>query len=129
MNLTDKLKSIEGFVSYKPANGEQVSAAQRALNLSFSAEYTEYVKAYGVASMLGHELTGVCDIPRLNVVNVTLEAREYNPLVPHEWYVVEEAHIDGIMIWQSQTGEIYQSQPGMQPEKIADSLAEYLDLG
>lgn len=77
--------------------------------------------------MYGHELTGVCDIPRLNVVNVTVEAREYNPLVPLEWYVVEEAHIDGIMIWQSQTGEIYQSQPGVTPEKIADSLADYLD--
>ena len=50
-----------------------------------------------------------------------------NPFVPDDWYVVENAGIDGIIIWQDKTGRIYQSMPNGQKEYIANSLAEYLD--
>ena len=41
--------------------------------------------------------------------------------------VLENAGIDGIIIWQDKTGKIYQTMPNGQKEYIADSLAEYLD--
>ena len=37
-----------------------------------------------------------------------------------------EANIDGIVIWQSTTGEVYQTLPGHSGVKIADSLREYI---
>ena len=61
------------------------------------------------------------------MVQVTLEERANLPDVPADWYVVEQANIDGIVIWQAVSGEIYQTQPGAQPVKIADSLTEYID--
>ena len=57
---------------------------------------------------------------------MVLLARE-NPFVPDDWYVLENAGIDGIIIWQDKTGRIYQTMPNGQKEYIADSLAEYLD--
>ena len=75
----------------------------------------------------GHELTGICDKKRLDVVRNTREERELNPFVPDDWYVLENAGIDGIIIWQDKTGRIYQTMPNGQKEYIANSLAEYLD--
>ena len=60
--------------------------------------------------------------------DVTKEEREKMPDVPQSWYVIEQAHIDGIVIWQSGDGDIYQTIPGYNPQKIADSLAEYIDM-
>jgi hypothetical protein len=42
-------------------------------------------------------------------------------------YVVEQANIDGIVIWQSETGEVFQTMPNALPIKISDSLLEYLE--
>lgn len=66
-------------------------------------------------------------LKRLDVVCNTREERELNSFVPDDWYVVENAGIDGIIIWQDKTGRIYQSMPNGQKEYIANSLAEYLD--
>lgn len=74
----------------------------------------------------GHVLTGVVDSKRLNVVSMTKTEWEYNPQVPHTMYVIENAGIDGIIIWQDEAGTIYQSMPYKQPKKIAASLAEYV---
>ena len=41
-------------------------------------------------------------------------------------YVIENTCVDGIIIWQDTKGDIYQTQPNMEPKKIADSMAEYV---
>ena len=110
-------------------DNNKIFIAEKELNLKFSDEYKEYLLNYGVASYCGHELTGLCDFQRLNVVNVTLEERNYNSLIPLEWYVVERANIDGIVIWQNVSGEIYLSRPYQEAVKIAESLEEYVRGG
>ena len=126
-NPVKVMQNKPGFVSLKAAASEKISAAETVLGLKFTDEYRAYVEAFGAASFAAHELTGVCAVPRLNVVQVTLEERANLPDVPADWYVVEQANIDGIVIWQTASGEIYQTQPGAQPVKIADSLTEYID--
>jgi hypothetical protein len=42
-------------------------------------------------------------------------------------YVIEELGIDGITIWQSGTGEIYQSVSGEVPYVIYKSFLEYIE--
>ena len=109
-------------------SSEEISRAETVLNLHFAPEYREYLSACGVASADGHEFTGICASPRLNVINVTQEEKAETPDIPADWYVVEQAHIDGIVIWQSATGEIYQTRPGAKPFRLCSSLAEYINL-
>lgn len=105
-----------------------ISSAEEALKIKFSEEYHEYLSEFGTAALNGHELTGICESSRLNVINVTLSERNINPSAPSNWYVVEQANIDGIIIWQSSTGEVWQTAPNAPPIKLCESLCEYLEL-
>ena len=87
------------------------------------------MKVAGLACFAGHEFTGLTTTKRLNVVSVTKEQRSLFGEAVSAWYVIEEAHIDGIVIWQDAAGAVYQTMPNSQAEKIADSLAEYLGIG
>ena len=111
-----------------PASENNIVEAEKTLGLSFSQEYRTYLEKYGSASFFGHILTGISPFPGVNVVEVTLEQREFNPIVPHSMYVIEQLHIDGVVIWQDFSGSIYQTTPGSKPMKICDSLKEYLQI-
>lgn len=41
-------------------------------------------------------------------------------------YAIEQVHIDDIVIWQSESGEVYQTVGDSKPEKIANSIIEYI---
>lgn len=109
------------------ASSEQVKAAELELSVIFAPDYHEYVKAFGAASFAGHELTGVCTSKRLNVVTVTQEERK-STSVPLDWYVIEQANIDGIVIWQTASGVIYQTTPNGFAKELCKSLSEYVEL-
>ena len=120
--------SLPDFHALAGASEEQIAQAERALSLRFAVDYRQYVRAFGAVSAAGHELTGICASKRLNVVEVTLSARAVQPAVPQDWYVLEEANIDGIVIWQSGAGEVFQTQPDAEPVKLAASIREYLSM-
>ena len=107
------------------ASDDDIQNAERKLGLVFATDYYEYIATFGAASFASHELTGICKSHRLNVVDVTLEEREYAN-VPKSWYVVEQTNIDGIVIWQAYDGAIYLTAPDRQPSKIADGLVNYI---
>ena len=121
------MESKADFYKLLGASVEQVSQAEASLNLKFADEYKEYLMAFGMASANAHEFTGICDSSRLNVVDVTVLERQRNPSVPLEYYVVEQVNIDRIVVWQSSTGEIYETAKELSPVKICDSLCEYLN--
>ena len=127
-DLINSLSSLPDFYSLTGASGEQIAQTERALSLRFADDYRQYVRAFGAVSAAGHEPTGVCASKRLNVVEVTLSARGAQPAIPRDWYVLEEATIDGILVWQSGAGEVFQTQPGAEPVKLAASIREYLNL-
>lgn len=128
MNRIIDIHTMPGFISLKGAPQAKLDAAQQALATTFAPEYAAYARAYGAASFVGHELTGICDFPRLSVVSVTREERALNPKISQTWYVIEQTHMDGVVIWQAPSGEVYQAQPSASPVLIADSMAEYLGL-
>lgn len=105
----------------------ELHQAEKELDLHFHRDYQEYLLFYGVASFGSHELTGICPFPRLNVVNVTKEERLLNPSVPQNYYVIEQANIDGIVIWQNSVGEVFQTVPNTSPVKIANSMSGYIE--
>lgn len=118
--------ALENFYALSAATEEEVNNAEKSLGVSFANDYKQCVLSYGAISGNAHELTGVCDISRLNVVTVTEEERSLRDDIPADWYVIEQLHIDSAVIWQSPDGAIYQAVPGCPPEKIFDDLISYV---
>ena len=89
-------------------------------------QHLSLIHIFGLACFDGHELTGLTTNARLDVVSVTKEQREWFGDVVSAWYVVEEANIDGIVIWQDSDGIVYAAAPYSDAVAIASSLSEYI---
>lgn len=127
-DLINILKESDDYVTLgKVVSDSEIQAAENQLGLKFSEEYKNYTRAVGSACADGHEFTGVVDVPRLSVVQATISERERNTNIPADLYVVERLGIDGIIIGQDAAGTVYQTERDGSAEKIADSLAEYLE--
>ena len=124
--IIDALKSKIDLLTGEGVSELIISNAEKALNLSFSNEYKEYLKTYGIAVFDGHELTGITKSPRVNVVDVTKAQREKDPKIPADLYVIEETDVEEIVIWQSGDGEIFCSGPNQDLTKLCNSFAEYV---
>ncbi len=103
-----------------------LAESEKELGLHFADDYKEYLRTFGAILADGVELTGIAKSKCRDVVAVTVQERTLNPDVPREYYVVENVGLDGIVIWQSKSGEVFKSSPHANPHKIADSLTEYL---
>lgn len=126
MGIKEQLAALAFFRGGKGVDVSSVDEAQQKLGLSFAEDYREYVLAYGIASCNGHELTGISQSKRLDVVAATRRARELEPRVPDNLYLIEDANIDSILIWQDEQGTVWQTMSGAEPKRIADSLIDYL---
>ena len=127
MKIIKLMQEQPAFHARSAASNEEITAVENVLGLRFAQDYREYVATFGAASFAGHELTGICKSDRLNVVTVTMEERN-NMVVHADWYVLEQANIDGIVVWQNSAGAVYQTVPNMNPKKLCESLAEYIEL-
>ncbi|MGL5916755.1 MAG: SMI1/KNR4 family protein, partial [Culicoidibacterales bacterium] len=54
------------------------------------------------------------------------EERKYILDSSKDMYVIESLGIDGIIIWQNSKGEVFQTIPNGEPEKIHNSFESYL---
>lgn len=121
------LSEKEKYVSLGNIDEQKILEAEHSLNIRFSEDYRQYLLTAGVASVYGHEFTGITKSAHLNVVDVTKREREYNPQISNNLYVVEETGNDGEVIWQSESGEVYRSYPNGKIEQISDSLYKYFE--
>ncbi len=127
-SIINEIKNMEFFHSRKPVDRKQIQKAESDLNIKFNEDYKSCIENFGSFSVDGHEITGICSADRLNVVNVTRKERSLNKEIPEDLYVIECLNIDDVVVWQSESGEVYQSIPNVECEKIANSLIEYLKL-
>ena len=128
--MTDACTLIEQCQAFSCSGGvsqEAISRAEDALGLRFSEDYRRYLMRFGAADYYGHELTGLGGPDWTDVEAITREARKANPDAPQSFYVIEETHIDGVVFWQSETGEVYESIPLTNPVKRFDCLARYVE--
>ena len=125
-SIVDTIQSIDGLKSLKPASSEDITSAENELGLKFASDYKEYLSKFGAVIGDGIELTGIAKSAHRDVVKVTKECWDLNEKVPHNMYVIEDSGIDGIVIWQDNTGKVYQSEPSSKPKKIASSLSDYI---
>lgn len=126
MKIIELIKSLPDYIGSSGRSNADISCAEQQLKTQFSSEYTQYLQQIGLAAFDGRELTGLCKDKRLNVVDVTIEERLRNQNVPSTWYVIEQTNMDGVVIWQSSSGEIYQVSPISSPKKIYASLSDFL---
>lgn len=124
--FVNTLKKSDLFFSKPGVSDNQISGAQSTLGLEFAKEYKDYLREYAVVSVNGHEITGILPGTRFDVVEVTEEERGCSPDIPTGLYVVEQTNIDGIVIWQDDAGDVYQTTYGSKPEPIYASLDEYI---
>lgn len=120
------IDNLENLLTLKKATTEAVENVEKELGLSLAEEYKEYLLNYGAIMADDIELTGIAKSKNRDVVQVTRREWEANEKIPHNLYVVENVGIEGIIIWQDETGKIYESSPNHEPKKIAESLAEYI---
>ena len=125
-NIVETIKSLPRMINFIPATEDQIKDAEQELNLKFSNEYKEYLLAFGAVLAAGMELSGIAKSEHRYVVSSTKEEWELNKNVPHNMYVVENTHIDGIIIWQDENGLIYLTQYDSKPKQIATSLVDYI---
>jgi len=126
-SFTKQLKEQPDLYFLNPTSEEEVKNAEEELGLRFAKDYKQYLLEFGLASADGHEFTGFAKSPRLNVIQATKALRGENINIPSDLYLVEDLQIDSILIWQSSSGDIYQTVRNGNPEKIAGSLAEYFE--
>ena len=125
-NIIKTINSLPDLLPLKPATTMQITDAELQLRVSFADEFKEYLAEFGAIMADGIELAGIAKAEHRNVVSLTKKERRLNPKVPNTLYVVEDSHIDGVIIWQDTEGNIYQTSPNTEPKKIAGSLAEYI---
>lgn len=125
--IVDIINKLPDLLSLKPATEIDVRDAEIQLRVRFNEEYKDYLLGFGAIMADGIELTGIAKSVHRNVVTQTKQERELNSKVPNTMYVIENTGVDGIIIWQDSAGAIYQSSPGTEPKKIADSLSSYLN--
>ena len=119
------LTSKESVQTSTPATLAQIERAEQQLGTTFASDYRQYLAEYGRLSYGSHEWTGITDIKRLDVVAVTQDLRP-SYQVPSDWYVVEDTYFETLVVWQAPTAEVYLVGMMAQPQKIADSLVDYL---
>ncbi len=126
MNIVDIIKSMPGYNGSCGRTDEEICLAEKKLKVTFADDYREYLRGIGLACFDGRELTGLTEIRRLDVVEVTKEQRRLAEGTDLSWYVIEEANIDGIVIWQDGDGAVYETVCGSNVKIIAASLLEYI---
>lgn len=126
MKLANVIDNLPNLFYIKGASEEEIKEAEQCLELCFAQDYKEYVKRYGIITYDSHEITGLCNNKRLDVKQVTEYERKNNPNIAPDLYVIEQLDIDGVVVWQASTGEIFQSMPNNALIKICNNLEEYL---
>lgn len=125
--IVEIVNELPDLLSTGEADKLEIESAEKSLGLKFSAEYSEYLAAFGSILADDIEITGITKSQNRNVVTMTEREWKLNPKVPHNLYVIENLAIDGIIIWQDETGRIFQSIPNEEISFVANNLAEYIE--
>ena len=126
-DITTTINSLPDLLSLKKATEEMINSAEEELDLTFADEFKKYLREFGAIIADGIELTGIANSEHRHVVPVTKEAWNLNPNIPHKFYVIEDTHVDGIVIWQEHSGKVYRSAPNSQFVLIANSMKQYIE--
>lgn len=124
--LVEQIKDSDGFASLGRVSEDEIKNAEQVLGLFFAEDYKELLLAYGAIFVSGHEIIGISDSNRLNVIAVTSQYRNLYSNLPHDLYVVEDLSIDNVIVVQKRDGVLFTYGPDEKLVKVATSIQEYL---
>lgn len=127
MNIIKKIEGIYGLYRLVGCTEQQISGAEKQLEIKFPKEYVDYLKHFGAVSFYATELTGLNVDGYLNVVNATLKERDTNSNFPKDCFMIENQGIDGVFSIMNSKGEVYAFQSG-NTSKLCNSFSEYIDI-
>lgn len=107
----DKVKIY--FSKEKPVTNEEITKAEKKLDLKFPQEYIDLLKNYNYISLGGYEIFGISRDKKdkyLDVVENTLENRKFNPNFPPKHFVIESIGIESIITLMNEKGKVYTYQ-------------------
>lgn len=125
-NIINYLQSKGELLTGKAVDEVEIGKVEEQIGVRFANDYRKIISTYGFVCVDGHEITGITNAKRLNVYEVTMKERESMKSDISGLYVIEQANIDDIVIWQSASGVVFQTIGGFAPEKIADDIIDYL---
>lgn len=125
--IVDAINNLPDVTGLVPATEEDILSAEKKLGLHFSEEYKELLRTFGAVMSEKIEILGICSSRRLNVVDATKRERRLNPEIPGNMYIIENIGIDGALMMQSETGEVYITRPELAPIKKYDSLTSFVE--
>ena len=125
-DIINVINSKNGVIHGKETNENEIKQAESELGLRFADDYRNYIKQFGCMVIGSREITGISQQENFNVVSITTAQKCYYKGISENLYVIELLNIDGIVIWQSSNGDIFQTAQNTMLMKIADSLAEYI---
>lgn len=126
-DILNVLKRKEHVYHLNGVSDEEILLAEDKLGVKFSDDYKIYLKLFGLLSFESHELTGICESARLNVVDSTLEELADNEFISNDMYLLEQVGVENMTIWQNTKGEVFEVAYKQAPQKICDSLLEYIE--
>lgn len=124
--LIDKIRTIPNLYIGTPVSEEAIASAEHDLSLRFSEDYSDYLKTFGAIDFYATEWTGLNTDDFRDVVKTTLEARETYSDFPKDKFILEDLHVDDILVLADSQNCVYMWQNGF-IEKTQDSLLGYLE--
>lgn len=124
--IIEVIKNKKRLLCKNGTDVNEIRKAEKSLGLIFADDYFEYLKTFTSIAYSGHEITGLVNSKRTNVVEATLEGWSENVNIPHDMYLIEETGIDGISIWQKTDGKVYYVQFDKTPVYYCESFEEYV---
>lgn len=109
-----------------PATEQQIKEAEEKLGLTFSEDYKTYLSIFGALSFGAHEFTGLNVESYINVVDITSKEKLIRESFPSQAYVIQSLGIEGMIIVQTEQGEILQLDENNRVSHISDSFEQYL---
>lgn len=125
MNIIATIESFKRKMFTGGVSSELIANAEKELGTSIAPEYKEVLKNYGSLCVKGEEFLGI-DCDNYDVVKATNEARMNDKNFPLDMYVIENTAIDGILIVQNCTSELFSYQLNGKLQHVSSCLDEYL---
>ena len=126
--MNNIIKTIESFKRKRftgSISTDLIHNAENELGLKLSKEYKDVLQKYGSLCIKGEEFLGI-DNDNYDIVKATKDARINDSNFPLDAYVIENTAIEGILIIQKDTCELFTYQPNGQLQPLSDTLKEYL---
>jgi len=126
--MNNIIKTIESFKRKRftgSISTDLIHNAENELGLKLSKEYKDVLQKYGSLCIKGEEFLGI-DSDNYDIVKATKDARINDSNFPLDAYVIENTAIEGILIIQKDTCELFTYQPNGQLQPLSDTLEEYL---